>query len=230
MQHTWALILALLSNVPRDHETIPSGAWNHHLPICTFLGGLTLGLVGLGNLGSGTARIGVVAFGMKVVAWSENLTQEKADAAAAGVGLPKGTYRAVSKEEVFRASDVLSVQYVLSDRSRGVVGAEDLGRMKTSSFLINTSRGPLVDEKALLETLDQGRIKGAALDVFDIEPLPLDSPWRTTQWGEHGRSQVVFTPHTGYVYEASIEAMWEMTRTQLEMIAKGDKNLPMIFK
>ena len=180
-------------------------------------------MLGLGRLGLGTARIGKLAFGMNIIAWSQNLTQDKADEAAKSCGLQPGSIKAVSKEELFANSDTLSVHYVLSDRSRGIVGKEDLERMKPSAMIINTSRGPLIDEKALLDVLDKGKIRGAALDVFDVEPLPSESRWRTTPWGEGGRSEVIMTPHTGYSFETSLEAMWEVTRSNLERLAEGQE-------
>ncbi|KAI9708222.1 MAG: hypothetical protein M1820_004176 [Bogoriella megaspora] len=215
-QHTWAMILALARNVAVDDrvvKTVPGG-WQSGL--ATGLSGKTLGLVGLGRLGAAVARIGYLAWGMRIVCWSENLTQEKADKAAEGVGLPadiagEKLYKTVSKKELFEQSDVVSVHYVLSERSRGVVGEQDLGAMKKSALFINTSRGPLVDEDVLLTVLENGQIKGAALDVFDIEPLPKDSPWRKASWGTEGRSQVLLTPHMGYVDEGVINAWYEET-------------------
>jgi lactate dehydrogenase-like 2-hydroxyacid dehydrogenase len=165
------------------------------------LKGKVFGTVGLGRLGMAVARIMVVAFGMRVVAWSENLTQERADEKAREAGLavegPDGekTFRVVSKEELFRTADVVSVHLVLSDRSRGGIAARDLEMMKPTAIFVNTSRGPLVVEKDLLDVLEKGKIRAAALDVFELEPLPLDSRWRTTKWGQDGRSRVLLTPH-----------------------------------
>ena len=148
------------------------------------LEGLTLGVLGLGKLGqrvSGVAK----AFGMKVIAWSQNLTAEKAK--EAGVGY-------VSKEELFAKADIVTLHLVLSDRSRGIVGAKELDLMKKSALLVNTSRGPLVEEKALIAALQSKSIGGAGLDVFDVEPLPLNHPFRKMD-------NVVITPHLGYVSE-----------------------------
>ena len=144
--------------------------------------GMTLGVLGLGKLGQRSAAV-AKAFGMNVIAWSQNLTPEKAAAAGA-------TY--VSKEELFAKADVITIHVVLSDRSRGLVGAADLGRMRKTAYLINTSRGPIIDEAALIAALKGKRIAGAGLDVFDVEPLPLDHPYRTMD-------NVVITPHLGYV-------------------------------
>jgi len=150
---------------------------------------LTLGVLGLGNLGQRTAAI-AKAFGMKVIAWSQNLTPEKC--AAAGVGY-------VGKDDLFRQSDFITIHVVLSARSHGLVGAHELGLMKPSAFLINTSRGPIVDEAALLAALRDKKIGGAGLDVFDIEPLPRDHPFREMD-------NVVITPHLGYVSEQNYRA------------------------
>ena len=196
-QHTWALILSLCSRIPQDNAALRSDPKVWQTGFSLALGGKTLGLCGLGKLGANAARIGAQAFGMNVIAWSENLTQEKADAAAEGAGLPRGTFKAVSKKELFENADVISLHYVLSPRSRGIVGSEELGMMKSTSVLINSSRGPLIDESALLKTLEQGGIRGAALDVWWKEPLPSDSPWRSY----NGKSELVMSPHMGYVNE-----------------------------
>jgi lactate dehydrogenase-like 2-hydroxyacid dehydrogenase len=181
-----------------------------------------MGFVGLGKLGLGTAVIAKQSFGMRVIAWSENLTQEKADAAAVDSGLKAGDFEVVSKDALFRESDIVSVHYVLSERSRGLIKADDLAKMKPTAFIVNTSRGPLIDEDALLDVLKKGKIDGAALDVFDIEPLPKDSPWRTTEWGKNGTSEVVFTPHTGYSFHDGLHTMWETTFKHLQKVLKGE--------
>ena len=200
-QHTWALILSLCSRIPQDNAALRSDPKVWQTGFSLALGGKTLGLCGLGKLGANAARIGAQAFGMNVIAWSENLTQEKADAAAEGAGLPRGTFKAVSKKELFETADVISLHYVLSPRSRGIVGSEELSMMKSTSVLINSSRGPLIDESALLKTLEQGGIRGAALDVWWKEPLPSDSPWRSY----NGKSELVMSPHMGYVNEGKVE-------------------------
>ncbi|KAF2009297.1 glycerate dehydrogenase [Aaosphaeria arxii CBS 175.79] len=227
-QHAWALILGLARNIAADDAVVKGkngwAGWQTELAIG--LQGKTLGVVGLGRLGALTARVGVLAWGMRVVAWSENLTQDKADALADEVGLQatgggtaagdEKTIRVVSKEELFRTADVISLHYVLSARSRGIVGTQELGWMKESALLINTSRGPLIDEAALLDTLRNGRIRGAALDVFDIEPLPVDSPWRTEQWDAASKSRVLLTPHMGYVEEGTLRTWYEETAENVE--------------
>jgi phosphoglycerate dehydrogenase-like enzyme len=146
------------------------------------LDGLTLGVLGLGKLGTRTANI-AKAFGMKVIAWSQNLTPEKCK--EAGVEY-------VSKEDLFRQADFITIHVVLSQRSRGLVGAKEIALMKPSAYLINTSRGPIIDEAAMLAALRDKKIAGAGLDVFDVEPLPLDHPLRKMD-------NVVITPHLGYV-------------------------------
>jgi phosphoglycerate dehydrogenase-like enzyme len=171
-----------------------------------------------------------VAFGMRVISWSANLTQEAADDKAKAMGLPvetggEKTFKAVSREELFETADVISVHLVLSDRSRGLVGAEDLRRMKKSAIFVNTSRGPLVKERDLLSVLKDGLIRGAAVDVFDLEPLPKDSEWRTTKWGQDGRSQVLVTPHMGYVEEGTIRTWYEQ---QVENIKRWKDGLDLV--
>lgn len=223
VQHTWALILALASNIPRDDRLTKTGGWLTETPLNTVLGGKVFGTLGLGKLGAATAKIAILGFGMTVIAWSENLTQEKADEAAESDGLPSGSYKAVSKEELFRTSDVLSVHLILSDRTRDLVNQAELNLLKPTALLINTSRGPIINEKALLAHLIQGKIRGAALDVFDVEPLPLDSPWRSTGWGKDGRSEVVLSPHSGYSYEETLRDMWKETAENLKRYALGEE-------
>ena len=220
-QHAWALLLSLCSRLPVDDNAVKSDphAWQsgYIIPI----GGKTLGLAGLGKLGALMAKTGVV-FGMKIIAWSENLTQEKADAAAENDGFAKGTYKAVTKEELFKQSDVLSVHYVLSARSKGLIGSKELGMMKTSAVLVNTSRGPLIDEAALLHTLTEGGIRGAALDVYDEEPLPPDSPWRSSR---DFKSEVVLSPHMGYVNSGTMERWYQEQAENVERWLKGEELL-----
>jgi phosphoglycerate dehydrogenase-like enzyme len=166
--------------VALENAHLRGGGWQLTAGEC--LHGKTLGVLGLGNIGSAVARIGL-AFGMEVIAWSQNLTPDKAQACGA---------RLVSKEELFRGTDILTIHVVLSPRTKGLVGAAELQAMKPSARLINTSRGPIVDEAALVEVLRERRIAGAALDVFDIEPLPADHPFRSLD-------NVLATPHIGYV-------------------------------
>jgi D-3-phosphoglycerate dehydrogenase len=178
---TFGLILELTRRIGFENARMKAGeAWQ--VTIGADIEGLTLGIVGLGKLGQRTAGV-AKAFGMKVIAWSQNLTPEKAQ--AAGVEY-------ASKEDLFRNADIVTIHLQLSDRSRGIIGAKDLGLMKPTAYLINTARGPIVDEKALLAALSERRIAGAGLDVFDVEPLPLDHPFRKLD-------NVVLTPHLGYV-------------------------------
>ena len=177
------LMLELTRHIGYENARLHAGAtWQS--TIGPDLEGMTLGILGLGKLGTRTANI-AKAFGMNVIAWSQNLTPEKC--AAAGVGH-------VGKDELFRQSDFITVHVVLSPRSRGLVGAREIGLMKPSAFLINTSRGPIIEETALLAALRERKIGGAGLDVFDIEPLPVDHPLRKMD-------NVVLTPHLGYVSE-----------------------------
>jgi phosphoglycerate dehydrogenase-like enzyme len=177
---TWALILASVRQVATENAHLRAGGWQR--TVGDGLHGKTLGVLGLGNIGSEVARIGL-AFGMEVIAWSQNLTSERAEACGA---------RLVSKEELFRSADILTIHLVLSSRTKGLVGAAELQVMKPSARLVNTSRGPIVDEVALIEVLRECRIAGAALDVFIIEPLPADHPFRSLD-------NVLSTPHIGYV-------------------------------
>ncbi|OQE32098.1 hypothetical protein PENSTE_c001G08167 [Penicillium steckii] len=219
-QHTWALILALARHVARDDAAVKAGAWQGSLG--TNLSGRTLAILGLGKLGSEVGKIGVQAFGMNVLAWSTNLTQEKADEQAEAQGLPAGSFEvASSKTEFFARADVLSMHSVLSERSRGIVSHAELATMKPSAMIVNTSRGPLIDESALLQALNAGSIRGAGLDVFDPEPLPLGSPWRTTAWGRDGRSEVVLSPHMGYGEEDLLNGWYREVGENLERWLDG---------
>jgi phosphoglycerate dehydrogenase-like enzyme len=177
---TWELILAVARHVPEEDAGVRAGGWQR--TVGTDLVGATFGVVGLGRLGTRVARIGQ-AFGMDVVAWSQHLTDERA--AEAGV-------RRVDRAELFGTADVVTVHLVLSDRTRGLVGRDELAAMKPGAILVNTSRGPIVDDAALLAALHEGRIGGAGLDVYDREPLPADAALRSAP-------RTVLTPHLGYV-------------------------------
>lgn len=181
---TWALLLAVVRQVPQADQGLRTGGWQ--TTIGTELEGRTLGLLGLGRLGQRVARVGQ-AFGMDVLAWSQNLDPDAARAQAV---------EPTDKDDLLARSDVVSLHLRLSDRTRGVVGARELGLMRPTSYLVNTSRGPLVDESALVEALTSGQIAGAALDVFDREPLPVDHPLRSAP-------NTVLTPHLGYVTDGS---------------------------
>jgi phosphoglycerate dehydrogenase-like enzyme len=186
VEHTWALILSLARSIPIEDGNVRDGGWQTTVGLD--LSGATLGLVGLGRLGGAMVPIGR-AFGMEAIAWSQNL--DPVAAAEAGA-------RAVSKEELFREADVVSIHYKLSERSTGLIGAPELGLMKRTAFLVNTSRGPIVDSAALLDALWNNRIRGAALDVYDTEPLSPGDPLRAAP-------RTVLSPHLGYVTERSYD-------------------------
>ena len=181
---TWALILALARNLVGEDAGVRAGHWQ--LGVGSDLAGATLGVLGLGRIGTQVAAIGQ-AFGMRAIAWSTHL--DAASAAARGV-------EAVDRQTLFGTADVLTIHLQLSERTRGLVSADDLGRMRPAAFLVNTSRGPIVDEAALVAALHAGTLGGAGLDVFDREPLPPDHPLRSTP-------RTILTPHIGYVTEAS---------------------------
>jgi len=178
---TFGLILELTRRIGFEHARLEAGQpWQ--VTLGPDIEGMTLGIIGLGKLGVRVAGV-AKAFGMKVIAWSPNLTAEKCKE----VGVEYA-----SKEDLFRQADIVTIHVQLGDRSRGLVGVKDIGLMKPTAYIVNTARGPIVDEKALLGALTERRIAGAGLDVFDVEPLPLDHPFRTMD-------NVVITPHLGYV-------------------------------
>jgi phosphoglycerate dehydrogenase-like enzyme len=179
---SWALILASARHLACEAASVRDGGWQTR--IGTNLRGKCLGVIGLGNIGKEVARI-ALAFGMTVIAWSQNLTSEIASAAGATL---------VDKDALFRQADIVTIHLILSRRTSGLVGAAELALMKPTAWLVNTSRGPIVDEAALIEALQARRIAGAALDVFGVEPLPADHPFRSLD-------NVVATPHIGYVTE-----------------------------
>ncbi len=177
---TWALILALMRNIPKEDRATREGRWQTALGRA--LNGRVLGVIGLGKIGARVAAVGK-ALEMDVVAWSQNLTGERC--AEAGV-------RQVGFEDLLTAGDVITIHTVLSDRTRGLIGAGELAKMKPTAYLVNTSRGPIIEEAALITALKDGTIAGAGLDVYDVEPLPLDHPLRNLE-------NTVITPHLGYV-------------------------------
>lgn len=200
----WALILATTKRVTLEDAALRAGTWQTGLPIT--LGGKTLGLAGLGNLGSQMVAP-AKAFGMEVIAWSENLTDERAH--------EQGVTRANTKHELLQRADVLSIHLQLSDRTRGLFAAEDLARMKPGAILINTSRGPIVDEAALVAGLRAGRPAAAGLDVFDPEPLPPGHPLTELR-------NTVLLPHLGYVTEAGLRSMWEQAVEDIAAFIRGE--------
>ncbi|MCX2546434.1 D-2-hydroxyacid dehydrogenase family protein [Pseudomonas sp. COW5] len=200
---TWALIMAATRNLVNEANALRAGQWQQGLG--GDLHGKTLGILGLGSIGQRVAQFGQV-FGMRVIAWSENLTAERAE--QAGV-----TY--VSKQQLFEQADVLSVHLVLSDRSRGLVDAQALDWMKPTALLVNTARGPIVDEAALIKALQKQRIGGAALDVFDEEPLPALHPFRTLE-------NVLATPHVGYVSRQNYEQFFSQMIEDIQAWLAGE--------
>jgi phosphoglycerate dehydrogenase-like enzyme len=200
---TWALILALVRHVPREDRATREGRWQETLG--TTLKGRTLGVLGLGQLGSRVARVGT-AFEMDVIAWSQNLTAERA--AAVGARLTSG------KDELLARADIVTIHLVLSDRTRGLIGARELGLMRPTAYLVNTSRGPIVDEGALIAALRAGAIAGAGLDVYDEEPLPPEHPLR-------GLPNTVITPHLGYVTEETYQIFYGQALEDIRAFLAG---------
>jgi phosphoglycerate dehydrogenase-like enzyme len=189
---TWALILAIMRNIPAEFASVRRGQWQ--ISVGGDLEGKTIGVLGLGNIGARIAKI-AQAFGMKILAWSQNLTRESAEKHGALL---------VSKEELFRAADIVTVHLVLSSRTKGIIGAAEIGWMKPTAYLVNTSRGPLVDENALIDALQNRAIAGAALDVYDIEPLPASHPFRSLD-------RLLVTPHIGFVTNETYKIFYRDT-------------------
>ena len=186
---TWGLIIGAARRIAEDHRAMRDGLWQTR--IGNRLEGKTLGVLGLGRLGSAVARVGL-AFNMNVIAWSQNLTAER----AAAIGVQR-----VDKQTLLRQSDILTVHVVLSPRSRGLIGRNDIALMKNTGILVNTSRGPIVDTDAVIEALNAGRLGYAAFDVYDREPLPADHPLRRAP-------NVLLTPHIGYVTEENYRSSY----------------------
>jgi phosphoglycerate dehydrogenase-like enzyme len=205
VEHTWALILSAVRHIPAEDRSMRDGGWQ--TTVGTGLAGATLGVMGLGRLGSQVATIGQ-AFGMDVVAWSQNLDPEH----ARSLGV-----RPVSKAELMAQSDVVTIHLVSSARTHHLVGADEIAAMRPTAYLVNTSRGPLVDTAALLEALHAGRIAGAAIDVYDTEPLPPDDPLRTAP-------RTVLTPHLGYVTSDGYDVFF---REAVEDIAGWQAGAPL---
>jgi phosphoglycerate dehydrogenase-like enzyme len=185
----WGLILAVTRHIAFEDRSTRLGTWQRTLG--PGLAGQTLGVIGLGRVGASIAKFGK-AFDMKVLGWSQNLKQERCD--------ELGIEKAASKEDLLRRSDIVTIHLILSPRSTDLIGAKEFALMKKTAYLVNTSRGPIVNEKALIAALDNRTIMGAALDVFDIEPLPLDHPLRRND-------HTVITPHLGY---ASLDNLTQM--------------------
>ena len=200
---TWGLILAMLRHIPEEERRSRAGSWGTTVGIG--VKGKTLGLIGLGHIGSLVARV-AKAFDMNVIAWSQNMTNERANECGATL---------VDKETLFKDSDIVSVHLVLSDRTRGLVGKSDLAFMKPSAYIVNTSRGPIIDEMALIDVLERKAIAGAALDTFVIEPLPKDHPFFKTP-------NTLITPHLGYVIDDSYEAFYAGVIENVRAFTSGE--------
>ncbi|SEE23458.1 D-2-hydroxyacid dehydrogenase family protein [Bradyrhizobium erythrophlei] len=202
---TMGLILELTRGIGRENARMHAGeAWQSFAG--TEIEGKTLGVIGLGKLGSKVAGM-AKAFGMNVIAWSPNLTPEKCK--EAGVGY-------ASKDELFATSDIITIHVVLSPRSRGLVGAADLARMRPQAYPVNTARGPIVDEDALLVALREKKIAGAGIDVFSVEPLPSDHPLRKLD-------NVVITPHLGYATRESLQTHYQQMVACIDAFTKGSE-------
>ena len=200
---TWGLILGLVRRIPQEDRLTREGNWGTTVGVG--LKDKTLGLLGLGHIGSLVARVGT-AFGMNMIAWSQNLTPERA--AECGATL-------VNKDTLFRDSDLVSVHVQLSDRTRGLVGAKELSLMKPTAYLINISRGPIVDESSLIQASTSGAIAGAGLDTFDTEPLPPNHPLL-------GLSNTVLTPHLGYVTEEGYRVRYTQVVEDIRAFTSGE--------
>jgi phosphoglycerate dehydrogenase-like enzyme len=201
----WGLILALMRHIPQEHTNMREGLWQ--TTVGRVLRGKRLGILGLGRLGAAMVPV-ARAFGMEVQAWSPNLTQERAEAAGANY---------VAKDALFADSDIITIHLVLSEATQGLVTAADLRRMRPSALLVNTSRGPLVDEAALVTALEEKWIAGAGLDVFAIEPLPPDHPLRSMP-------NVVLTPHLGFVTEGTYKQFFA---DMVEIISAWESGAPL---
>lgn len=199
---TWGLMIATVRHMAQEGQRMRDGGWQATTGI--ILAGRTLGLLGLGRIGKRMAQY-AHAFGMPVIAWSQNLTEEAASASSA---------TRVEKDELFRRADVLSIHVQLSERTRGLVTARELAMMKSDAYLINTSRGPIVDEPALIDVLRNRRIAGAGLDVFDSEPPPADHPYRTMD-------NVTVTPHLGYTTIETLAAFYADMPEAIAAFAAG---------
>ncbi|WP_338675177.1 D-2-hydroxyacid dehydrogenase family protein [Streptomyces sp. SCSIO 30461] len=201
---TWALLLSLARGIVTENDALrANGPWQS--TVGADLHGRRLGLLGLGKIGSRVAQVGL-AFGMEVVAWSQNLTKERAEEV--------GVQLAASKEDLLATSDFVSVHLVLSDRTRGLLGVPELALLKSTAYLVNTSRAALVDQDALLAVLQEGRIAGAGVDVFDVEPLPAAHPMRTAP-------RLLATPHLGYVSQSNYRTYYGQAVEDIQAFLAG---------
>ena len=203
MELTWGLILGLLRKIPREFAATRAGAWQETLG--EGLDGRTIGLLGLGRIGGQAAEV-AKAFHMNIIAWSQNLTAERAQQCGATL---------VSKDELFSQADIISIHLQLSDRTRNLVQAEDLARMKPTAYLVNTSRGPIVDEAALIDALKRKAIAGAGIDVYEVEPLPSGHAYLSLD-------NALLTPHMGYVTEETYDLFYGDTLDNVKGFMSGD--------
>jgi phosphoglycerate dehydrogenase-like enzyme len=199
---SFALLMCVARQIHVQHQSVREGGWQ--VGVGGDLCGRTLGVIGLGKIGSQMAKL-ARAFGMNIIAWSQNLTEERARECGAAK---------VDKAQLFAQADYVTIHVALSERTKGLVGAAEIKAMKPTAYLLNTSRGPIVDEKALIAALNEGRIAGAALDVFDIEPLPVDHVLRRTP-------RLLLTPHVGYVSEANYRGFYGGTVENIEAWLAG---------
>ena len=202
MELTWSLILGLLRHIPLEHQATRAGSWQR--TIGTGLEGKTIGILGLGNIGSQMAEV-ARAFHMNILAWSQNLTRERAESNGALL---------VSKEELLERSDIVTIHLRLSERTIGLIGAREFSLMKPTACIVNTSRGPIIDESALISALKSGVITGAGLDVFDKEPLPTDHPLLDLD-------NVLLTPHLGYVTQETYRTFYGQTLENIRSFIQG---------
>ena len=203
MELTWALILGLVRQVPLEHQATRDGSWQRTFGIG--LDGKTIGIIGLGNIGGQMAEV-ARAFHMDILAWSQNLTEDRAEANGATL---------VSKDDLLQNSDIVTIHTRLSERTRALLGARELALMKPSAYLVNTSRGPIVDECALINALRSGAIAGAGLDTFDQEPLP-------TGHALLGLDNVLLTPHLGYVTQETYRTFYGQTMENIRSFIEGE--------
>ena len=202
MELTWGLILGLLRHIPLEHQATRGGSWQRTLG--TGLDGKTIGILGLGNIGSQMAEV-ARAFHMNILAWSQNLTREHAESNGALL---------VSKDELLERSDIVTIHLRLSERTVGLIGARELGLMKPTAYIVNTSRGPIIEENALISAVESGTIAGAGLDVFDVEPLPAHHPLLAAE-------NVLLTPHLGYVTQETYRTFYGQTLENIRSFIQG---------
>ncbi|KXN85587.1 Glyoxylate reductase [Leucoagaricus sp. SymC.cos] len=207
LEHIWALILSAVRHIVREDQNIKNSSPQWQTVVPTSLGGKTLGLIGLGRLGSGVAEI-AKAFNLRILAWSPNLTSSRVET------IPGVTF-SPTKQHVLSNSDIISIHLVLSPSTHHLITSDDLSLLKPTAYFINTSRGPIVDEAALVKILEERKIRGAALDVYDVEPLPLDHPFRRLG------NKVTLSPHNAYVSDDNYQVFWDQTVDNIAAYLEG---------